>query len=331
MPLLKRKSTVSAKIQSNATTAATLTAADANLLVTDATYDSEAELHERMVSNKSFARNNSIRGKNLARITFSTEVVGSGTAQTPATWGTLMAACGFSETVNGTTSVDYLPVTMPNNYNSNKSTGEISLTMAVNLNGLQYKIKNAKGSFSLNANAGEIATFDWEFLGQALDPSDVAYPALHSSANTANPPIVESGTFEFQGNVGGFIVSNISISCGNNLSSRDNVSSDDGVQEIMITDRAVTGSIDPEEILVANGASPVMVKRFTDGTVGSFDLTIGSTGGNKLRIETPADYVQVTSASGADREGVATNSIDLGFFVPNAEDATVPEIKIRHM
>ena len=331
MPLLTRKTAVSVRVQSNATTAGTLVASDANILAMDASYSPEPELHERTVSNKSFARNNQIRGKNLARITFRTEIVGSGTAQTPATYGLLLAACGFKETVNGTTSVDYLPVTMPNNYNSNKSTGDCALTIGVNLNGLQYKIKNARGSFTITAEAGSIGFFDWDFLGMAMDPSDVAYPAVHTSADTANPPICESGTFEFQGNVGSFIVSSVSLDAGNSVVSRDNVSSDDGVQEIMITDRAVTGSIDPEEILVANGASPVMVQRLVDGTVGSFDLTIGTVAGNKFKIETPADYVQVLSASGGDRNGVATNSIDLGFFVPNAEDTSIPEIKLRHM
>jgi hypothetical protein len=129
------------------------------------------------------------------------------------------------------------------------------------------------------------------------------------------------------------IINSFTIDIGNVLTPRGDASSTEGLKSVLIGDRNVIGSIDPEQPLegdtgwVTNGG---ITKRFANGTIGGLTLDIGTVAGNRLKISAPAAAVQISDETESDREGIATGDVNLEFFTPLDEDVGDKEIRFVH-
>lgn len=125
-------------------------------------------------------------------ISFKIEVKGSGGAGTPPAQGLLYRACKYSETIVAATSVTYAP----------HSGAQVGVSIYFNVDGTQYKIIGAKGSFRTKVSAQGIVYDEFEMTGLFTQPSAVALPALTLGsqltqipqvANSANTPVFTVG------------------------------------------------------------------------------------------------------------------------------------------
>ena len=332
MPLLKKKTVVAAAIETvEGTPIAALDNTDVFVISEEITRNVEFTYIERNFVGPSFARKPGRATNKLARLTFRTEIRGSGTAATPPKWAPFLEACGFAEAV--TTSVAYTPV-VPTNETYGAANGNVALTIWVFRDGKAKKMKHCRGNVRVVGESGGLAYFEFDFLGVYVDSADVAYPDLSGSTfDSTIPPLVESAAFAFQDvTAGSAIIRAFTVDMGNNIVPRWDASSASGIKSIIITDSNTTATIDPEEPLVGETGwqSTDSDKRFSDNDVGAFSIVIGTAAGNKLTITAPAATVQVTGVSEGDRDGLAVDNVTLAFNAPDDEDPDVSRILFTH-
>lgn len=99
MPLAQRKRVILAKLETNYSIDATPVAADAILCSNLDISPMEGSEVERDFIRPFFGASGAIRVENYVKLSFDTELAGSGTAGTVPEWGSLMKACNFTETV----------------------------------------------------------------------------------------------------------------------------------------------------------------------------------------------------------------------------------------
>lgn len=325
-PLLRKNTIIAAKIETTEGTMVTPGATDVRFVVHEAKYKTEIAKIDRNIVGPGFAGKQALISNKLARATFRTEIVGSGTAGTEPAWGNvLLKACGFKLTTVASTSNQYDPVTNPSTYDSTGANGNCSLTIWVYEDGVVKKARGCRGTVKITAEAGQTAFMDWEFLGIHDSVADAAYPTLHATADTQVPPILENATLAFHAlGTDTILVKSISLDIGNSIAPRWDANYGSGIKSIFIGDRKVTATIDPEQTLQAT-FDPIL--REATPTLGAFTFTLGSAVGNRFILTAPAAKVQITDTDEADRDGILTNTLQLAFFVPLIEDATDKEIR----
>lgn len=329
MPLLRRKTTIAVAEEVTEGTEVSILASHAKYLVYDCTYKVNPRLIERNLASTGFARKVPVIGEKLVTISFKTEVVGSGTVDTESAWAIFLRGCGFKPTTNATTSVQYDPTTNPASYGA--AQGNVSLTIWVYQDGVIKKARGCRGTGKLTAEAGGIAYWEWTFTGIYSAPVDGAYPALASGYDANVPPLVESCTFTFQDMTSGSVlIKTFTLDIGNQIVPRYDVTSTSGIKSLFVADRQVTGTVDPEQMLEADwGATDKgELRRLSEGVTGTISLLIGSVAGNKMQVTAPANLVQITDVDEADRDGIATNTLALGFYTPLVEGATDKEVRL---
>lgn len=224
--------------------------------------------------------------------TFSVELAGSGTAGTAPAYGKALQACGLSETIVAATSVTYAPV----------SSSFDSVTIYYNIDGLRHKVTGARGTFSINCAVGEIPTIDFTFTGVYNAPDDSALPTA-TYANQATPLIFKNGnTSSFQLLSYAGALQSFSMDLGNSLVYRELVG---GTKEVLLTDRASTGSTTIEAVSIAS--KDYFTAALTDATLGNLDFTHGSTAGNI--VDFASTRVDIGDVSYGDQDGIAMFTI----------------------
>ena len=253
-----------------------------------------ARLAERNAIKPTLGAFQGIFAGTLMEMTFTVEVKGSGAAGTPPEFGALLRACGLDETVTASTSVAYAPV----------SDGHEEGTLYYYEDGSLYKLTGCRGTVSLAANVGEVAKLSFTMTGHVADPSDAALPAA-TYINTTPPPVIGAAF-----SVGGYaaVVSALSLDVGNTIATPPSMSAADGYGQVLITDRAVTGSFDPEATTVA---VQDWVGDWQDGTTKAITTgVIGSAAGNRFALSIPQAWY--SELSPGDRDGVRTREIGFG-------------------
>jgi hypothetical protein len=221
--------------------------------------------------------------------TFSVELAGSGTAGTAPQYGKAIQACGLSETVTANTSVKYEP----------ESSGFNSVTIHYNIDGVRHKVTGCRGNLTLNASVGEIPSLDFAFTGIYNAPDDTALPTP-TYANQDDPLIFKNGnTSSFQLLSYAGALQSISMDLGTSLVYRELVG---GTKEVLITDRAVSGSVSIEAVLMATKdffAAAVD----DDAALGNLQFTHGATAGNIVQFTSAK--VDIGDVSYGDQDGIA--------------------------
>ena len=289
MALLLRKRLIVIETESSYGTDPTPTGADA-VLVRDLTITPQSsDVVSRDLIRPYLGASQQILTNTRVECTFSVEMAGSGTAGTAPQYGKALKACGLSETVASGTSVTYEPV----------SAAFSSVTIYYMIDGVRHKATGCRGTVSISAEVGSIPTLDFSFTGIYNAPDDSAL-LTPTYANQDDPLVFKNG------NVTGFqllsysgALQSFSFDLGNSTVYRELVG---GTKEVLITDRAATGSLSIEAVTMATKdyfASAVD----DDAALGNLVFTHGTAAGNKVQFT--SSKVDIGDVSYGDSDGIA--------------------------
>lgn len=308
MPFLTQVGAVFAKIETTpGVEAAPTTTGVGNdfIQAIDAQYSPDFQMIERNYMRPSLSRTPHLMGRQLATLTFTTEVFGTGvaalttsaTTQAQATpkWADLLEGCGFLGAAVATPAgKTYAPLT----------SSQKTLTLYCYYDGLLHKLTGAMGTFTLSAEAGQLATIQWTFTGVHNAPVAQATPT--PTFTTVNPPLVESCSLTIGGTASGLLVQNIGFDIQNNVVPRADANSAKGFNSMYITGRNGQATLNPEQ--VPEATHPFWAD-FTSSQRKAISFNIGSTAGNKVEVSIP--NAQMSGLSYSDRDGIRVYDVTL--------------------
>lgn len=278
-----------AKIESSAGTAEGLASADAILCSEVSLTPLAADAVSRDVVRPFFGAAQQLPSRIHATVQMTVELAAAGVAGTAPPWGKLLQACGMAETTSAGSSVTYTPI----------STGEKTLTVAVNIAGVQQTLAGCRGTFSLNLAAGAVPTLQFTFTGFYADPADTAAPAPNY-ASWKDPLVVNktnTATFSLMADTD-LALSALSMDQGNEVGYREPVAGD---AEVLILDRQPSGQL---TVLAPAISGNNLVKKAKDGTTGALQIVHGKASGKKIQIDMPK--IALNSPTYGESEGIWT-------------------------
>jgi hypothetical protein len=292
MPLLTRKRLILAKTESVYGTDITPDGTDAVLVRELEITPQASDTVERELVRPYMGAFQQLLANTRVEVTFQVELAGSGTAGTAPRYGSILKACGFSETVVATTSVTYAPV----------SSSFSSCTIYYNVDGTLHKLTGCRGTFTLNGEVGEIPYIEFEMTGIYNAPTATALPAT-TYTNQATPLLFKNGnttSFELLSYSG--CLQSIELEMGNEIVYRELVGC---TKEVLITDRQVTGTAMIEA--VALGTQDYFAAAITEGALGNLQFTHGTVAGNIVAVSSTA--IDIGDVSYEDSDGIQMLSI----------------------
>ena len=181
----------------------------------------------------------------------------------------------------------------------------VSYTVGVFNDGLRHRVKGCRGNVTFSASTGQPCRMAFEFVGPFEDSQDITL--ITPTYPTRVPPSLLSAGLTVHTDT--LIVDSFEIATNNELSVRRSANDAAGAISTKITKRGFTGSIDPEVELVADHD---FITKLTSNTEGLLDFVVaGGSGGaaNRFRIQGP--NCSYSGASGGERGGISTYSMDL--------------------
>ena len=305
MALLLRKRLIVIETESVYGTDPTPTGADAVLVRDLSITPQSSDVVSRDLIRPYLGASQQLLANTRVECTFSVELAGSGTAGTAPQYGKALKACGLAETIVANTSVTYDPV----------STGFESVTIHYNIDGVRHKMTGCRGSVAISANVGEIPTLDFSFTGiyNAPDDSAILTPTY---ANQADPLLFKNGnTTNFQLLSYAGALQNFSFELGNAIIYRDLIGSS---KEVLITDRAATGSVSIEAVLMAT-KDYFAAAVDDDAALGNLQFTHGTAAGNIVQFT--SSKVDIGDVSYGDSDGIAMLEIPFTCVPESAANA----------
>lgn len=207
-------------------------------------------------------------------------------------WGVLFKGCGFAETVNAAVSVVYAPI----------STGFQSLSIYFNQDGVLHKLLGCRGSASMKFTPRGIPYFTFRFLGLYGGVTDAALTAQTVTGFKVPKPVnkVNTPTFTLHAYAG--LLYDLSVDMANELVYRNMV----GREDVVITDRKPTGSVEIEDTLIAEKDWYTLAAA---ATLGAMQLIHGVGVGNIVQLDAPA--VELGDPTPTNRDGVVGTQMPL--------------------
>jgi len=288
---LTRKRLIQVKKESTYGTDSTPAGTDALLVRNLEITPIEADVVSRDLIRNYLGNSPQLLANTRASITFQVELAGSGTAGTAPRYGAILQACGLSETIVASTSVTYAPV----------SSSFSSATIYFNNDGIRHILTGCRGTFTMNAEVGQIPTLDFTMVGIYNAPTDTALPTTTYS-NQASPLVFREGNtsaFQFFSYAG--CLQSVSFDIGNETVYRELVGC---TKEVMITNRAASGTVMLEAPTLA--AKDFFGIAQTE-TTGNLTFLHGTTAGN--RVTFTAGQCDITNPTYGDQDGVQMLSV----------------------
>jgi hypothetical protein len=305
MPELYRKRQLAAKVETSKGSAATLTNADAGILIEDVKYKINAEELVRNPLRSSISSWKSIAGARTATVMFRVEIKNSGTDHVPPSLGPLIRACGFAQTI-ATASVHYDPVSGDDNFPT--------LTMGVYTDDMRWLMVGARGTFSIEANANRVVYLNFTFTGIHSAWEYAAVLTSVSYETTVPVPFRStSTTFNFGTSLTSEVYSRWTMDLNNSVVVRENANSANGLSYAQIVARDPGGTFDIDVPPVTHDTSPNIetggdfVSHWLTPTTGSLSITLGGTNGNIFEFTAPT--LQVVDIGDGERDGICTHDI----------------------
>jgi hypothetical protein len=287
MPLLTRKRLILLESEGTYGTDPTPTGVDAVLVRDLNIVPLQSDVVSRDLVRPYLGASEQLLANTRVECTFSVELAGSGTAGTAPRYGKAFLACGMSETVAPSTSVTYAPV----------SASFGSCTIYYNIDGVLHKVTGARGTFTINGAVGEIPTIDFTFTGIYNTPTDTALPSV-TYGDQATPVVFKAGNttgFELLSYAG--CLQSVSFDVGNSLVYRELVGC---TKEVLLTDRASTGSVVLEAVTMAT--KNYFTAALSDGALGNLIFQHGQTAGNI--VDFASTRVDIGDVSYSDQDGI---------------------------
>ena len=205
-----------------------------------------------------------------AVLTFTVELVGSGTAGTAPAWGPIIRGCGAAQVITAHTSVDYTPV----------STNHESVVMHFYIGPSRHIFLGSRGTAVLSVNANGIPVARFTMTGLFSLPADQARPNVDLStfkepevATNKNTPLFTIGATPF-------VLRSYELNLGNDVQPRMLI----GAERVVIVDRAETMQCTVEAVPYAT-YNPYAIAQ--NNTLQAVTLQHGIIAGRKVTITTP--------------------------------------------
>jgi len=288
MPLLSRKRLLLAKLETTVGTDPTpVVGSDAILVRNIEVTPLEVETVNRELIRPFLGQADQLLAQQRVLVNFEVELAGSGSAGTAPAYGPLLQACRCTETVVSSTSVTYAP---------NSDATPKSVTIYFNNDGVLHKATGCRGTFTLNAEVGQVPFISFEMTGVFNAPSDVSISAP-TYANQADPLVFKNGNsssfqvFSYSG-----AVQSLSFELANEVIYRELVG---GTKSIDVVNRAPSGECVIE-------ATTIATKDFftaaTGSSTGNLTFQHGSTAGNIVTFT--AGQIDLGGPSYSDQDGI---------------------------
>ena len=304
--MLIKKSVLLAKLESTYNTDSSPGASDAVLVENLQLNPTGARMIEQPVVKNTLGPHKQLYGGSLYQVTFDWRVKGSGTAGTAPDAGPLLQACMVSETIVASTSVTYAP------HSDTAAANNKSVTIYVYEDGKLYKLTGCRGTFTFAGEVGSTGMISFTLTGHLDGDSDTAV-VTPSYDSTVAPVLVSAG---FSIDSFSAVISALNFDAGNTVSMLPSINAADGYGDIIVTDRDVTGSFDPEDELIATHD---FFAKWEGGTAMALTTgVIGSTAGNRWQLSMPA--VSYREVSRAEREGIRTLDLTFGAHESSGDD-----------
>lgn len=300
---LTKRSVIALKIEDTQGTDSVPTGANDAKLVEDLKW---APANERMVERNpvraTFGELKKIYAGHLIEVSFTTEIKGSGVKGEPPEMGSALKACGFQEVIIEDTSVEYWPAT----------DGQKSCTIYVWEDGDVIKLTGCMGKVTFDLSTGSIGKASFTFTGhQSGNITKQSLPAATYSSMVPVPLIGVAFTLGEKVDV-----SKLSVDMGITVSTPDSMSSNDGYGNVYISDRNVTGSLDP---LAKTADQKDYIANWNAGVESALTTgPIGTTDGNIYTLSMPKVYNSSAPKAG-DRNGQVSRDLSLS-ALPNLGD-----------
>jgi len=299
--MLVRREAILFELETTYRDSTTADASDA-VFVFDANWSNEAKTLQRQGPSDTLASFQSVYGGRTATVTFKCELKGNGTPGGSPEFGKLLQACGMGKATVADTSVTYNPET------SDPDSGVLYYYQ----DGKLKRMRGVRGNAKFVMEAREYGYI--EFTMQGHPDAEVDSGIIDPSYSTILPPQVVNGAVAIGGTE--IEVTKVEIDLGNQIAKPLSINETNGVGEIRIASRDVSGTIDPESVLVATQPfesdwTSSNTKAFTTGA-------IGSTAGNIYTITAPAIYYK--DLQEGEREGIRTQEIQTGFAESSGDD-----------
>jgi hypothetical protein len=292
MALLTRKRLLLAKAEATYGTDSSPAGTDAVLVRELEITPLQSDTVERELIRPYLGASQTLLANTRVEITFQVELAGSGTAGTAPRFGSILKACGFSETVVSSTSVTYAPV----------SSSFSSVTLYYNVDGVRHKLTGCRGTLTLNGTVGEIPYIEFTMTGIYNAPTDTALPSA-TYTNQAVPLVFKDGnTSSFQLLSYAGCLQSIEMDMGNEVAYRELVGC---TKEVLITDRKVSGNVTIEAVALAT--KNYFTAALSDSTLGNLQFTHGTAAGNIVTVS--SSTVDIGDVSYADQDGITMLSI----------------------
>jgi len=314
MPFLTLRSALLAKLESAEGTNALPTAVlDAIVTVGNPTVAVNPEELDRGISNPSLSKWGFVVGMKDQTVTFSTELKGPGrslSAASPLREDPLFRACAMVPT--------YAVSSATYNFGTSMASASVSATCTIYAwqDGICHILKGCRGSFDLDLADGQYGKINWEFKGiydsvpfgtAAGDIIDNALPSPTYDAISILPQPFMGATFQMHG-YNSMAAQQLTLKVDNNVQRRESFVAANGIAGMLITERSVTGTINPEAVPRAThdffykhqtGAQSMMTFLY-----GAASPTIWQ----QIQVKAPGTQYRVPKYG--DRNGIRTFEID---------------------
>ena len=194
-----------------------------------------------------------------------------------------------------------------------------SATVAAYVDGLKHTLIGARGTVTIDVNAGEPAFLNFSFQGVYASTTDVALLAPTTYDPTV-PPVFLGVGFTLGAHEPCFVAMGIDLA--NVLEPRRCANNANGAISVMLTGRSPSASIDPELVLVAEFDFFGYLRA---GTETRFSTEWGTTAGNVLILASPK--CQIDAIGDGDRNGLAVGNLTLNLVTADV-DSGDDEIQI---
>jgi hypothetical protein len=228
------------------------------------------------------------------------EAAGAGGAvDVPPAWGPLMRMCGFAQTVGAAVSVVYAPI----------STAFESGTVYFNRDGVLNKMLGCRGSLSVKFTPRGIPYLTFKLSGLYGGKSDTAITAQTITGWKVPFTVTKTNTPTVLLHAYASILYDFSLDMSNQIVYRNQP----GREDVLITDRAPTGSIEIEDTLVAEKNWEAINQAVT---LGALQIVHGVGVGNVVQFDAPA--VEIGDPTPTNRDGVIATQLPLRFTPTSA-------------
>jgi len=185
--------------------------------------------------------------------------------------------------------------------------------------GRAKKLHSCRGTARFVAALDAVPVIEWEFRGVIEETLGVVAQALLTGI--AYEDVVPSAFVGVASTLHGVepeCYTNATVDLGNTLTPRLCSKNVKGVTSVRITDRNVTGSINPEAVLPATFNAHA---KLLAGTIGNLSLQIGTVAGNKVTLA--ATRLQIENVDDVDRDGLIVDALEFGLNEPEFDAGDV--------